>query len=410
MKTKINIFRGDKVIWVVFFLLSVISLIAVYTSLGSMSGMFLKHTVIVLATYIAIIALSFINYRSYSRIALLGYVGSVVLLALTAVLIWINDGGSGGSGTGRWLRIGNSFQMQPSEIAKIALIIFTARILTIKKDVVATKEFFWQILIYVGIVVVFVIPEGFSNAALIFLICYLVMFLGGVNRKRWWLMFAAMLMVVCIFMGMQYTKYKHKVEASIETNDPNIIARSDTWGHRIYSWINNNPDDYTQENTARMAVARGGLFGSGVGNTIFSRLTKEAYNDFIYAIIIEETGLIMGLVIFILYAILYLRCIRLAKRCQGRFGKLTVAGLGTAIYIQALLNMGVAVGALPVTGQTLPFISYGGTAYLFTGCGLGVIQAVAADVNKAAKKTSNTGEVQEPETDIEPSETENQEL
>lgn len=409
MKTKINIFRGDKVIWVVFFLLSVISLIAVYTSLGSMSGMFLKHTVIVLATYAAIIALSFINYRAFSRIALLGYVGSVILLALTAVLVFVNNGGSGGSGAGRWFRIG-SFQMQPSEIAKIALIIFTARILTLKKDIVATKEFFWQILIYIGIVVVFVIPEGFSNAALIFLICFLVMFLGGVNRKRWWLMLAAALVVVGVFMGSQYVKYKHKVEASIETNDPSLLKRSDTWGHRIYSWINNNPDEYTQENTARMAVARGGLFGRGVGNTIFSRLTKEAYNDFIYAIIIEETGLIMGLVIFILYAILYLRCIRLAKRCQGRFGKLTVAGLGTAIYIQALLNMGVAVGALPVTGQTLPFISYGGTAYLFTGCGLGVIQAVAADVNKTARKSSNTGETPELETDIEPSETENQEL
>ena len=131
---------------------------------------------------------------------------------------------------------------------------------------------------------------------------------------------------------------------------------------------------------ARMAIASGGVIGQGPGNTVHARLMTQSHNDFIYAIIIEESGLVGGIVVFLLYTVFFFRCIRLAWRCKGRFGASVVAGLGTTIYLQALVNMCVAVGVLPVTGQTLPFISYGGTAYLFLGCGLGVIQSVAADV------------------------------
>ena len=128
---------------------------------------------------------------------------------------------------------------------------------------------------------------------------------------------------------------------------------------------------------ARMAVARGGFFGCGIGTTIHGRLMTQAHNDFIYAIIIEEAGTLSALIIFALYAWFYFRCIRIATACRGPFGSLCAAGLGTLIFLQAIINMAVAVGVLPVTGQTLPFISYGGSAYLFLGCGIGVIQSVA---------------------------------
>ena len=161
------------------------------------------------------------------------------------------------------------------------------------------------------------------------------------------------------------------------------MGRSSTWGHRLQSYFEDpDPTVITQENMARMAIARGGVFGKGPGNTIYARLMTQSHNDFIYAIIIEEWGMLGGLLVFILYSIFYFRCIRIAWRCNGRFGALAVVGMGTVIYLQALANMCVAVGALPVTGQTLPFISYGGTAYLFLGCGLGVIQSVAADGEK----------------------------
>jgi len=171
------------------------------------------------------------------------------------------------------------------------------------------------------------------------------------------------------------------------------MARTSTWGHRLQAWMHPNPNELTQENMARMAVARGGFFGTGIGTTIHGRLMTQAHNDFIYAIIIEETGLLSAILIFLLYALFYFRCIRIATRCNGLFGSLCVAGLGTAIFLQAIVNMSVAVGVLPVTGQTLPFISYGGTAYLFLGCGVGVIQAVAAD-NKRQERLAKKAETE----------------
>ena len=376
MKIK-NIFRGDTGIWVVFFLFSLVSLAAVYSSIGleaythrgpGPTGLFLKHLAIVVTTYVVIILLSHVNYRYFSRFAVLGYWASLVLLVILMAL------------GRRWLVIPGMGQFQPSEIAKVMLIIFVARIIALKKEQTQDLGTFIQLLLYIALVAGFVMPENFSTAALIFISCYIMMYLGGVNKKYWWRVFAVGAVLAVGFLAFSYYRYEKSV-ISGETQE-HVIERQTTWGHRVYSWINPQEDELAQENIARMAVARGGLFGKRVGNTIHGRLMTQAHNDFIYAIIIEESGFLGGLVVFILYAIFYLRCIRLAKRCPGKFGKLTVAGMGTVIYLQALVNMSVAVGALPVTGQTLPFISYGGTAYLFLGCGVGVIQAVAADTNK----------------------------
>ena len=376
-----KLFRGDKIIWVVFLLLSTISLVAVYSSIGlyaySMhgagpTGLFLKHFVIVAATYVAIILLSRVNYRLFSRFAMLGYWVSLVLLAVMLAL------------QGRWLRLPVIGQFQPSEIAKVVLIIFVARMLALKKEQVKELGTFLMLLIYIAPVVLLVLPENFSTAALIFLSAYLVMLFGGVSRRYWWRLMIVAVAVVGVAMFVMLK--------TGESSD--VLERSETWVNRVDRWIHPNPDELSQENMAKMAIARGGVVGVGIGNTIHARLVTQAHNDFIYAIIIEETGMLGGIVVFLLYSIFYFRCIRLAWRCQGRFGALTVAGLGTMIYLQALVNMSVAVGVLPVTGQTLPFISYGGTAYLFLGCALGVIQSVAADVyaKETAEEESTTTE------------------
>lgn len=385
MKLK-SIFRGDKGIWVVFFLLSLISLVAVYSSIGleaymhasagkTPGGLFRKHLFIVALTYVAIIFISRINYRYFSRFALLGYFASLVLLVVVFVV------------GGRWLQfngLAGINQFQPSEIAKVVLIIFVARQLTLKQNKVDSKEMFWQMLIFIGLVAGFILPQNLSTAALTFLACYIMMYLGGVNRKRWWLLLAAGIVVGGIWMGTTYANYERSQKDGGQVN-VSLVEREQTWGHRLHSWINPNDSILTQDNIARMAIARGGLLGKHVGNTIHGRLMTEAHNDFIFAVIIEETGAIGGMIVFTLYAIFFLRCVRLARRCDGMFGKLTVAGIGIVIYLQALINMSVAVGALPVTGQTLPFISFGGTAYLFLGCGVGVIQAVAVDVQQKEK-------------------------
>lgn len=378
-----QIFRGDKTIWVVFLLLSIISLVEVYSSIGLFAysqnsgwptGLFLKHLVIVILTWVLVIAASHVNYRFFSRFALLGFWISVVLLAVVLMM------------GGRWFRLPVVGQFQPSEVAKVMLVLFVARMLALKKDQAGDLGTFLSLLIYIVGVVVLVLPENFSTAALIFLSCYLMMIFGGVNRKWWWRLMLAGVLVVGVGLAVTYVRYDKSTSTPETEQTEQFLERSSTWGHRIHSWINPNPDELSQENMARMAIARGGAFGKGPGNTVHARLMTQAHNDFIYAIIIEELGMMGGIAVLILYSFLYFRCIRLSWKCKGRFGALAVAGFGTMIYLQALANMCVAVGVLPVTGQTLPFISYGGTAYLFLGCGLGVIQSVAADVYGEKKK------------------------
>lgn len=374
-----KIFRGDRTIWVVFLLLSIVSLVEVYSSIGLLAAskfdgrtmsLFMKHLAIVLGTWVVVAAESRINYRFFSRFALLGYWVSMVLLAVALMM------------GGRWLGIPVINQFQPSEVAKVMLVLFVARQLALKKDQVAELGTFLSILIYIVFVAALVLPENFSTAALIFLSCYLMMFLGGVNRKWWWRLMLGAALVAGIGLAVTYVRYDNKAQGRDDKDSEQLFERSTTWGHRVHTWIHPDTAEYSQANIARMAVARGGVFGVGPGNTIHARLMTQAHNDFIYAIIIEETGMVGGLLVLALYSILFFRCVRLSWKCKGRFGALAVAGFGTMIYLQALANMGVAVGALPVTGQTLPFISYGGTAYLFLGLGLGVIQSVAASVNE----------------------------
>lgn len=392
-----QIFRGDKTIWVVFLLLSIISLVEVYSSIGLFAysqnsgwptGLFLKHLVIVILTWVLVIAASHVNYRFFSRFALLGFWISVVLLAVVLMM------------GGRWFRLPVVGQFQPSEVAKVMLVLFVARMLALKKDQAGDLGTFLSLLIYIVGVVVLVLPENFSTAALIFLSCYLMMIFGGVNRKWWWRLMLAGVLVVGVGLAVTYVRYDKSTATPETEQTEQFLERSSTWGHRIHSWINPNPDELSQENMARMAIARGGVFGKGPGNTVHARLMTQAHNDFIYAIIIEELGMMGGIVVLILYSFLYFRCIRLSWKCKGRFGALAVAGFGTMIYLQALANMCVAVGVLPVTGQTLPFISYGGTAYLFLGCGLGVIQSVAADVYGEKKKELPESAPMEAESEV----------
>ena len=389
-----KIFKGDKTIWVVFFLLSIVSLLAVYSSIGlyaysafaskTPTTLFLRHMLIVAVTYVVVAALSHVNYRYFSRFAVLGYWAAIVLLV---VMLALNQG--------RWVRIPVIGQFQPSEIAKVVLIIFVARLLALKKNNAGELGLFLMLLVYISAVVVLVLPENFSTAALIFLSAYLVMYFGGVNKKYWWRLFLVGVVLVIGFLAVSYYKYEKSL-ADSGANTELAIERQATWGHRVYSWINPKADELTQENMARMAIARGGVARLGIGTTVHARLMTQAHNDFIYAIIIEETGMVGGLFVFALYSIFFFRCVKVTRRCKGRFGALTVAGLGTMIYLQALVNMSVAVGVLPVTGQTLPFISYGGTAYLFLGCALGVIQSVASDVEAQEKGGG------EPTPDVEP--------
>lgn len=392
-------FKGDTAIWFVFFAFVCISLIAVYSSIGLSAievshstplRQFIKHAVFVGASVVIAALVSNINYRSFSKLSKYLYMISALVLLVMLVI-----------GQGRFFYLGG-FGFQPSEVAKIALIVFLARELAIRRDHLKESQTFVILLIYIGVIAGLILPENFSTAALVGLVCFLMMLIGGVDSKLWIKVFSGVVVVALLALFIFYHNYQKEKELAnnyvkIETVDSQgdsdkLLGRSSTWGHRVDSWLNPDPDALTQENMARMAVARGKFWGCGIGNTIHARLVTQAHNDLIFAIIIEEAGMFMGIVIFVLYSWLYLRCFRVAGRCKGTFGSLTVAGLGTLIFIQALVNMSVAVGVLPITGQTLPMISYGGTAYLCMGLSIGMIQAVAADVRAKAKAEKEKNE------------------
>lgn len=376
MRRKLNILAGDKALWVIFFLLTGVSLVAVYSTIGlsaiadlnSTPGrIFVRHLGFVVATYIAVVLISHINYRRFAPLS--KWVLYLALAALVVVFIM---------GTERWLVIPHVARFEPSEIAKVALVVFMARCIALNQDPLDDRRTMLKLLLPAFITCILVTPANLSTGILIFAASYLLLFFGGIDSRLWWKYLLWALLVI----GAAFVVF-YLVGSQIEA------GRIPTWAHRLQSWIHPNPDELTQENMARMAVARGGFLGSGIGTTIHGRLMTQAHNDFIFAIIIEEAGLLAAIGIFALYAWFYFRCIRIATACPGLFGSLCVAGIGTLIFLQAVVNMSVAVGLLPVTGQTLPFISYGGSAYLFLGCGLGVIQAVAFDNKKQARQTKN---------------------
>jgi cell division protein FtsW len=396
LKRKLNILSGDTSLWVIFILLSGISLIAVYSTIGLSANttmgstpmhIFFRHLAMVVTTYLVIIAMSHINYRRFSRPSLWLFGISIVLLVL--VIIFDDEK--------RWLNLPYLPRFQPSEIAKVVLIVFTARNIARNRDRLDEKNTLYILLIPVAIITLLVAPSNLSTGLLIFFSCYLLLFFGGVNKQMWWRGFVLMLALVILAFVLFYF-----------LGDKVNLFRTSTWGHRLQNWLHPDPNELSQENMARMAVARGGLFfHNGIGTTIHGRLMTQAHNDFIFAIIIEEVGSLVGAFIFILYALFYFRCIRIATRCQVLFGSLCVAGIGTMIFLQAIIHMSVALGVMPVTGQTLPFISYGGTAYIFMGVGIGVIQSVAAD-NKRQSKLNPGSDKQPINKNIQPSTIDNQ--
>jgi len=368
MKRKLNILAGDKALWVIFILMSIISLVAVYSTIGYSAitefhttprTMFVKHLGVVVLGFALIIGLSRVNYRYFSKMSLFGYIISLILVIVVAIM------------QTRWIRIPGVPSFQPSEFAKMVLMIFLARNIAINRDKLDESSTFWILLGTIVLVCAFVVGENLSTALLIFLAGYILLFFGGVNRRMWWRGFAAFAILGLVAFVVIYF-----------FGDKMDLFRSTTWGHRLQAWLHPNPNELNQENMARMAVARGGFTGNGIGTTIHGRLMTQAHNDFIYSIIIEEVGMLGAIVIFLLYALFYFRCIRIANACKGLFGSLSVAGIGTVIFLQAFINMAVAVGVLPVTGQTLPFISYGGSSYVFLAMGVAVIQSVAIDNKK----------------------------
>ncbi len=377
-----NIFKGDSGIWVIYFILTILSVIAVYSSVGytaasqdeSPFGYILMHIIFIVIAYVVIIICSVFDYKKIYPYLRLIYPIIILLLIFTLAI------GRGG----RWISI-SGLTLQPSEIAKVFIIAFMARTLVSMQQVIKEKSTFYKLLAFIIPIFLPIFISNYSTASLILVVCYIMMLYGGVRKKYWFIGLATGFAVVFIFL---YICYKHP-----EILPQNEYTRFYTWGNRIDSWLNPSYSELTQENISRMAISRGGLFGSGSGNTIHARLITQAENDFIFSFIIEEYGSLGGLALFFLYNIFFFRCIRIVISCNDLFGKLLVAGYGSLIYIQALLHMSVTVGLIPVTGQTLPFISKGGSAYIVMSVGIGIIQSVAYNTRLEKNKKNQEQQI-----------------
>jgi cell division protein FtsW len=381
----LNDIKGDKVIWIVVLFLSIFSMLAVYSSTGTLAYRFqhgnteyyiLKHLFILFLGFALMYASHKINYTYYARMAEVLYWFSVVLLVYTLLFgINLNE-------ANRWATIPVlNVSFQSSDVAKLALIILVAKLLTKKQSsILDLKETFLPILVRIGIIVALILPNNLSTAGLIFMTSIVLVYVGGVKFKYLFYLTATGLLGIIMFIAVLHFL-------------PNGgKSRIGTWQNRIETFIGGKGSDNFQSDQAKIAIASGGILGKMPGNGTQKNFLPHPYSDFIFAIIIEEFGLIGGFFVLTCYVILFTRGYRLVMKFPHTFGALLAIGLSFNLTFQALINMLVAVDLMPVTGQPLPMISMGGTSIWFTCISLGIILSVSRYIEEHADEeiTSET--------------------
>jgi cell division protein FtsW len=371
--------KGDKVIWGIVILLSLFSLLAVYSSTGSLAYKYqegntehyvLKHFGIMFFGLVLMYLTHLIKFTYYSKIAQILLYIAVPLLLLTLIL------GANINEASRWLVIpGTSISFQSSDLGKIALIMFLARTLSKKAELINAdfKTVFKNFALPIFIICALIFPANFSTAAILFFVCFILLYIAQLSTKH--LLYIIGIVISSIFMVVMLHLALPKY---------NLLPRFDTWVSRT----DNSKEQY-QVDQSKIAIVKGGIFGQMPGNSTQRNFIPQAYSDFIFAIIIEEYGIIGGIIILLLYLILFYRAIIIAKASPNLFGAYLAIGLMLILVIQALINMGVAVDLYAmVTGQPLPLISMGGTSLFFTCISLGVVLSVSKGIgeNKKNKK------------------------
>lgn len=364
-----NYLKGDKVIWAIMLLLSLISILVVYSAIVTLAHKFKQgNTEYYLFKHMVIITLGFgltyvfhkIKYTVFSKVAQIGFILSIPLLLYTLL-----RGVSAGEAS-RWLEIpGIGLTFQTSDIAKLMLLMYVARVLTTKQDELGEfKSLFKYLLVPIGLVCALILPANFSTAALLFVNCLFLMFVGRV-KIRFLLYILGFCIAFALLLGIVIYQF------------PNAIPRGATWKARIENFSKGDSKSNYQSEQAKIAIATGGVIGKGPGNSTQRAFLPQASSDFIYAIIIEEYGLLIGFTMLFLYMIFLFRGIRIMRDTEKTFGGYLASGLAFSLVFQALINMAVAVNLFPVTGQPLPLVSMGGTSIWFTCIAIGIILSVS---------------------------------
>jgi cell division protein FtsW len=367
--------QGDPIIWLVVIILSVFSILAVYSSTGTLAYknqggnteyyMF-KHLIIVLLGFFLMYMAHLVKYTYFSKIFQIALWIAIPLLLLTLVVgVNLNE-------AKRVLPLPFGLTFQTSDLAKLTLIMYLARELTKRQEVIKDfKSAFIPIIIPVLIVCVLILPANFSTAAILFTTSLVLMFIGRVNVRH------ILAMIGLGIVAMVFILTMVKVSPSLMHK---VFPRAETWMSRIENFGEDESEEDYQVEQAKIAIAGGGLFGKLPGNSEQRNFLPHPYSDFIYAIIIEEYGFIGGVLMLVLYLILLYRAIKIVSKIPRNFGAFLTIGVSFSLVFQAMINMGVAVHLLPVTGQTLPFVSMGGTSIWFTSISIGIILSVSKEV------------------------------
>jgi len=368
--------EGDKVIWGVVFALSIFSILLVYSTAGW--DFLFNHLIKLFIGLFFLYQVHKIKFKYFAKIGVLGFFISIVLLILVFIMgVTVN-------GASRWLSIAG-FQFQPSDIAKLSILLFMARQLSkYRADIKNFKYLSFYILFPLFVICALILPNNFSTSALIFLNGLVLMYVAKVNIKH---------IISIISVGLFGASLIYIVAKTNPEFTNQFMPRSSTWVSRIDSYFIDEKQqelnqDYQQQQ-ALVAIYNGGFSGKGPGKSTQRNLLPYSSSDFIFAIMVEEYGLIVGALLpILLYLILFYRALRIANKITSVFGGLLCVGLMFSLVFQAFINMLVSVGVLPVTGQTLPLISMGGTSILFTCITVGIILSVSNDTSDRRYETA----------------------
>ena len=400
-----NIFKGDKVIWMVFFFLCMVSIVEVYSASSSLSykggnywSPILKHCgILAIGTFMMVVVLN-VKCKYFKLVT------PFLLLFSFVTLLWVLVAGQATNDANRWMNF-LGIQFQPSEIGKGALVLAVAQILSaMQTNEGADKKAFKYILFVSAFIVLPIVPENLSTAMLISVTVVLMMFIGRVPLQQIGKLLGVVALrgvvgiTMVMLVGTDEKKAAEKqvlteqvaVEKEEQSKAEKLLHRMDTWKARINKFLSSEevaPEDYdldkdAQVGHANIAIASSNIVGKGPGNSNERDFLSQAFSDFIYAIIIEEMGIEGAAMVALLYIILLFRTGRIANRCENSFPALLAMGIALLLVTQALFNMLVAVGLAPVTGQPLPLISKGGTSTIINCIYIGVILSISRSARK----------------------------
>lgn len=373
MKAYLQYLKGDRVIWIITLFMLAFSLVSVYSFVpilvkiegGTPFKYLFKHFIYVAIAFGTMFWIHKRDPKYFSKISKFGYYVAIALLIFTFFFgTKVND-------AGRWIKIpfvGLTFQS--SDFAKLALILTVSRLLVVKKELLNSwKEGFFPVMIPIFVICGLIFKDNFSTAALLFMICLALLFIGKVPFGKLAIVIGSGILVLFIVIGI------HKLIPSI-----NLLPRYETWENRI----TNNFDDgeknilaNAQARNAQLAIYSGGIIGQGVGDGKLKEYLPEAYADFYYSSYVEEFGFIAALILVMLYLILLYRIIQIGFRSEKLFETYVCVGIGILILIQASVNMLVCTGIFPVTGQNMPLLAMGGSALIMTCVAIGIVQSIA---------------------------------